>query len=189
MKKKFNNFVEIERMLQFLDIQEVTTKRQKKNGTREFKLPIKDLYSSKGNYIHVASFASGYVRRTKAGGYCPNWQLNKRIETDPEYFKSYEWKNGEQVWDGKYRKFTCKGSKLIPDEQDRLAYLISYCLKNYYINRANIVARSSDKYIPKWLYEHDLEESRQRKEEIRDHFLSKEPEVKVIVNGQRYNVI
>ena len=168
MKKQFNNFVEIERMLQFLDIQEVTTKRQKKNGTREFKLPIKDLYCSKGSYIHVASFASGYVRRTKAGGYCPNWQLNKRIETDPEYFKSYEWKNGEQVWDGKYRKFTCKGSKLIPNAQDRLAYLISYCLKNYYIGHANKVARSSDEYIPKWKYEYDMENLRGRQEEVKE---------------------
>ena len=87
--------------LQLLDIQEVTTKKQKKNGTREFKLPVKCQY---GAAIHVASFASGYVRRTKAGGYCPNWQLNKRIETDPEYFKDYEWKNGNQVWTGKYRK-------------------------------------------------------------------------------------
>ena len=41
MRKMYNNPVEIERMLQFLDIQEVTTSRQKKNGTREFKLPVK----------------------------------------------------------------------------------------------------------------------------------------------------
>ena len=202
MENRFNNFVEVERMLQFLDIQEVTTKRQKKNGTREFKLPIKDLYCSKGSYIHVASFASGYVRRTKAGGYCPNWQLNKRIETDPEYFKDYEWVNGDQVWTGKYRKFTCKGSKLIPDEQDRLAYLISYCLKNYYINRANIVARSSDKYVPKWIYEGDLKEANEKYNNLADAARldcehdgvarwrdSQVPEVKVIVNGHRYNVI
>ena len=202
MKKQYNNFVEVERMLQFLDIQEVTTKRQKKNGTREFKLPIKDLYCSKGSYIHVASFASGYVRRTKAGGYCPNWQLNKRIETDPEYFKDYEWVNGDQVWTGKYRKFTCKGCELIPDEQDRLAYLISYCLKNYYINRANIVARSSDKYVPKWIYEGDLKEANEKYNNLADAARldcehdgvarwrdSQVPEVKVIVNGHRYNVI
>ena len=87
----------------------------------------------------------------KAGGYCPSWQVNKRIDTDPEYFKDYEWKDGDQVWTGKYRKFTCKGSKLIPDEQDRLAYLISYCLKNYYIKHANFVA--DGEYIPKWKYD------------------------------------
>ena len=70
--------------LQLLDIQEITTSRQKKNGTREFKLPVRDQY---GAAIHVASFASGYVRRTKAGGYCPSWQLNKRCESEPQYYK------------------------------------------------------------------------------------------------------
>ena len=61
----------IEQTLQLLDIQEVTTSKQKKNGTREFKLPVRDQY---GAAIHVASFASGYVRRTKVRS-C--WQLNK----------------------------------------------------------------------------------------------------------------
>jgi hypothetical protein len=189
MKKQYNNFVEVERMLQFLDIQEVTTKRQKKNGTREFKLPIKDLYCYKGSYIHVASFASGYVRRTKAGGYCASWQLNKRCESEPQYYES-----DKKDWTGKplYRQFTTRGCVLIPNEQDRIAYLISFCLKNYYINRANIVARSSDKYIPKWKYEDDLKEANtyygnntgamDKIEELQN------PEVKVIVNGHRYNV-
>ena len=163
MKKQFNNFVEVERMLQFLDIQEVTTERQKKNGTREFKLPVKDQY---GGEIHVASFASGYVRRTKAGGYCPSWQLNKRCEGEPEYFK---------LANGDYRKFTARACVLIPNEQDRLEYLIAFCLKNYYIGQANRL--SSGEFIPKWKHEHELLQV----EAI-------EPEVKVIVNGHRYNV-
>ena len=174
MKKQYNNFVELERMLQFLDIQEVTTKRQKKNGTREFKLPIKDLYCSKGSYIHVASFASGYVRRTKAGGYCPSWQLNKRVESEPQYYGPFE--------NGMYRKYTTRACKLIPNEQDRIAYLISFCLKNYYINHANKVARSSDEYVPKWLHEHEIKETKKL------HVWQEEPEVKVIVNGHRYNI-
>jgi hypothetical protein len=169
MKKQFNNFVEIERMLQFLDIQEVTTERQKKNGTREFELPIKDSWS--GKKIRVASFASGYVRNQNSAS--SNYQLNKTKKNYEKTFSNgYEWWATERI--------------LIPNEQDRLAYLISYCLKNYYIKNANQVADGD--YIPKWKYESDLEESRQRKEEIRDHFLSKEPEVKVIVNGHRYNV-
>ena len=181
MENRFNNMVEIERMLQFLDIQEVTTKRQKNNGTREFKLPIKDLYCPKGSYMHVASFASGYVRRTKAGGYAPNWQINKRIDTDPEYFKDYEWKDGDQVWTGKYRKFTCKGCKLIPTEIDRLEYLIRFCLKNYYIGYANKL--SSGEFIPKWKHEDELQYARELENKVCN------PEVKVIVNGHRYNVI
>ena len=47
---------------------------------------------------------------------------------------------------------------------------------------------SNGEYIPKWKYENSLEKSRQRKEEIRDHFLSQESEVKMIVNGHRYNI-
>ena len=64
----------IKNKLQLLDIQEITTKRQKVNGTREFKLPVCDPY---GNAIHVASYKSGYVRRNRVGGYCDCWQLNK----------------------------------------------------------------------------------------------------------------
>ena len=121
--------------LQLLGIQEVTTKRQKKNGTREFKLPVKDQY---GGEIHVASFASGYVRRTKAGGYCPSWQLNKRVESEPQYYVPYQ--------NGMYRKYTTRTCKLIPNEHDRLVYLISFCLKNYYIRQSNML--SSGKFIP-----------------------------------------
>ena len=174
MKNKFNNFVEIERMLQFLGIQEVTTKRQKKNGTREFKLPIKDLYCSKGSYIHVASFASGYVRRTKASGYCDSWQLNKRIDSEPQYYKS-----DKKDWTGKslYRKYTTKTCKLIPDEQDRLAYLISFCLKNYYIGYANKL--SNGEFIAKWKYDEAIKLGEE---------YAREPDVKVMVNGHRYNV-
>ena len=175
MKKQFNNFVEIERVLQLLDIQEVTTKQQKKNGTREFKLPVHDQY---GGAIHVASFASGYVRRTKAGGYCPSWQLNKRIDSEPEYFET-----GKKDWTGKplYRQFTTRTCKLIPNEQDRLEYLISFCLKNYYIGYANKL--SSGEFVPKWKHEDEIKRTKEL------HVWQEDPEVKVIVNGHRYNVI
>ena len=154
--------------LQLLGIQEVTTKRQKKNGTREFKLPVRDQY---GGEIHVASFASGYVRRTKAGGYCPSWQLNKRREGEPQYFK---------LSNGDYRKFTTRACKLIPNEQDRLAYLISFCLKNYYIGYANKL--SSGEFIPKWKHEHELDKA------WSDGHAGNN-DVSVIVNGQKYKVI
>ena len=68
---------------------------------------------------------------------------------------------------------------LIHDEQERLEYLISYCLKNYYIGQSNML--SSGNYIPKWKYEAYCR--RDRVNEVNN------PEVKVIVNGHRYNVI
>jgi hypothetical protein len=161
----------IEQTLQLLDIQEVTTSKQKKNGTREFKLPIKDQY---GAEIYVASFASGYVRRTKAGGYCPSWQINKRCESEPQYYKIE--KDGETL----YRKYTTRTCKLIPNEHDRLVYLISFCLKNYYIGQANKL--SSDEFIPKWKYEDEIKRTKEL------HVWQEEPEVKVIINGHRYNI-
>ena len=160
----------IKQTLQLLDIQEVTTKRQKKNGTREFKLPVKDQY---GGEIHVASFASGYVRRTKAGGYCPSWQINKRVESEPKYYGPFE--------NGMYRKYTTRTCKLIPNEQNRLEYLISFCLKNYYIGQANRL--SSGEFIPKWKHEHELEQQKQMTNEFYPH------ELQVLVNGQRYKII
>ena len=155
----------IQDKLDFLQIKEVTTDRQKANGTREFKLPVRDQYSAA---IHVASFASGYVRRTKAGGYCPSWQLNKRVKR-LVYDGPFE--------DGTYRKYTTRTCKVILDEEARLEYLIAFCLKNYYIKQSNML--SSGEFIPKWKHEHALER----------HDVDRDLEVKVIVNGQRYNII
>ena len=166
----------VEQALQLLNIQEVTTKRQKKNGTREFKLPVKDQY---GGEIHVASFASGYVRRTKAGGYCPSWQLNKRVESEPKYYEVQLTKSGQKL----YRKYTTRTCKLILDEEDRLAYLFRFCLKNYYIGQANKL--SSGEFIPKWKHEHELK----NRDAIADIvFPEKTQSVQVIIDGHRYNV-
>ena len=161
-----NNNMNIKQTIQLLGIQEVTTKRQKNNGTREFELPIKDSYTKKK--IRVASFASGYVRNQNSAS--SNYQLNKRIESEPQYYDI----------DGKYIEYTTRTCKLIPNEQDRLKYLISYCLKNYYINQANKL--SSGEFIPKWKYDDHVAKAY-------DGGCMETPEVKVIVNGQKYNVI
>ena len=111
--------------MKLLGIQDVSTKRQDKNGTIVWKLPIKDQDS--GILIEVASFKTGYVRN-QGKSTRSNYQLNKRI------FRN-----------------DIKTCKLIPIEIDRLEYLISYCLKNYYIKNANRIANGD--YIPKWKYE------------------------------------
>jgi hypothetical protein len=146
--KSNTRYEKVYEQMQLLGIQEVTTEQQSKNGTREFKLPIKDQHSKP---IYVASFTSGYVRRTKANGYSPSWQLNKNKKTKSKH----GWDMIERI--------------LIPNEADRLEYLIAFCLKNYYIGQANML--SSGRFIPKWKYD-DLAD----------------PEVSVIVNNQKYKV-
>ena len=151
--------------MQLLGIQDVTTDRQHKNGTIVWKLPIKDAWHKR--CIEVASFSTGYVRNQNSAS--TNYQLNKQVNGEPEYFK---------LSNGDYRKYTGKVRVLIPIEIDRLEYLISYCLKNYYIKHANLVADGD--YVPKWKYEND----------IRNAVVENTtPEVSVNINGQRYEII
>ena len=171
--------------MQLLGIQDITTNRQHKNGTIVWKLPIKNTWPqvNAATYIEVASFKTGYVRNQNSG--YSNYQLNKRCVGEPDYFPIWEWKDlgdGEltHVKTDKYRKFSTRTCKLIPIEIDRLEYLISYCLKNYYIKRANEVV--DGEYIPKWKYESYKNEYKNRVNEVNN------PEVKVIVNGHRYNI-
>ena len=82
----------IQDKLDFLQIQEVTTDRQKANGTREFKLPVNDPY---GDAIHVASYNTGYVRRTRTSGRS-DWQLNKTYK-EKEYVHMDCPETGRQV--------------------------------------------------------------------------------------------
>ena len=144
----------IKEQMDLLQMKEITTERQKKNGTRIFQLPIK-MY---GQYIEVGSFKSGYVRRMN-GCYTP-YQLNK-CEPNVEYYKDYRTYHHGDGWKkeftGKYNKYEGKRRIVIPLEYDRLEYLITYCLKNYYIKQANMI--EDGKFVPKWKHEWELEKA------------------------------
>ena len=175
------NSSEIMSVTQLLGFKDISTKRQRKNGTQIFELPIK---VGRGNTnIKVGSFKSGYVRRMNHC-YTP-YQLNKCKPTT-EYWKSYKWVNDKQVWDGKYSKYVGKKRIVIPDEVDRLNYLISYCLKNFYIGYANQVA--DGKFIPKWEHEWELKRAKDKhSDELHDSGMLKN--LSVTVNGERYKII
>ena len=165
MKKEYKNhykysndsrYEKVYEQMQLLGIQDVTTDRQHKNGTTVWKLPIKNYWpgnKENATCIEVASFSTGYVRNQNSG--YSNYQLNKR-KFDDEYFQDYEWKTIDGEYQqvkipGQYRKWSRKTCVMIPIEIDRLEYLISYCLKNYYIKRANDIANGD--FVPKWRYD------------------------------------
>jgi hypothetical protein len=153
--------------MDLLGIMDITTTRQAKNGTVVWKLPIKCQYT--GILIEVASFASGYVRNQGKSTHT-NFQLNKRCESEPEYYEIVRG-NGEKL----YKKYTTRTCKLIPIEIDRLEYLISYCLKNYYIKNANMVPNGN--FIPKWKHEWELRRAKEacnKMEQRADDFEKKE---------------
>ena len=164
--------------MQLLGIQDVSTERQVKNGTIVRRLPI--LSDNPSKYLEYASFKSGYVRNQ--GVDCrSNWQCNKRKMSEPKYYPEYEWVDGYQVKTGKYRKFTTRTCELIPIEIDRLEYMMKYIIKNEFIKRANTVQKGN--FVPKWQYDNV-------RETVIEHGIDNQvPDVKVIINGHRYNII
>ena len=136
-------------LMDLLGIKDVSTTRQEKNGTIVWQLPIKNNHKPT-SFIEVASFSTGYVRNQNSG--YSNYQLNKRCEGEPEYFDSGRL---DELGRPMYTKFTTRSCVLIPIEIDRLEYLISYCLKNYFIKRANEVANGE--YVHKSLHKWELE--------------------------------
>ena len=203
-KEKYQGDTRYEKIyeqMQLLGIEDVTSHVQYNNGTIVWRLPIKNKWKN-GKPIEVASFKTGYVRNQNSG--YSNYQLNKRCEGEPEYF---------ELPNGDYRKFTTRSCVLIPIEIDRLEYLISYCLKNYYIKRANQVVEG--KYVSQWYHDWSLERANEtysentgamaRISELEDRIYELESQVEVadrklaetkvrqdvsvIVNGHRYKVI
>ena len=176
-RKQYNSDARYEKVfhnMELLGIVDITTNRQHRNGTVVWRLPIKNKWPSRNgiqSYIQVASFKTGYVRNQNSG--YSNYQLNKRCEGEPEYFDS-----GKKDSMGRplYTQWTTRSCVLIPIEIDRLEYLISYCLKNYFIKRANEIADGNKAY--------------------NDGYAAAEVDYKgmidnlsVTVNGHRYKVI
>jgi len=153
--------------MDLLGWKEVTTSKQKKNGTRIFQLPIKKY----GQYIEVGSFRSGYVRRMN-GGYTP-YQLNK-CEPNTEYHAERKWCDIQKtaLKTGKYTKYEGKKRILIPHEVDRIDHLITYCLKNYYINGANQV--EDGKLVTKWYHEYQIEKLTKEMDDICEQHATKD---------------
>ena len=104
--------------LKALGVKNVTTNRQKKNGTTCFELPTGDT---------VAEFNSGYIRKylMHKGRKLTCYQLN------PVYQTPYK-----VVWsDGRLYETTSNNRMLIHSRAERLKRLVLYTIKQ--INKAN----------------------------------------------------
>jgi hypothetical protein len=175
-------YEKIKEQMDLLSITDVTTERQVLNGTIVWRLP----YKSRGNYVEYGAFASGYVRNQ--GNQChSNWQINKRYVGEPEYYPDYVWcdKTNQSVKTGKFNRFYSKKCVTIPIEIDRLEYLMKYIVKNEFIKRAKMLETD---FVPKWKYD-DLKNSAKALEHVTNAYHRPPSEVKVIINGHRYNVI
>ena len=102
-----------------LGCKDVTTNRQKKNGTTMFELPTGDT---------VAEFKSGYIRKNllnKNGGIYTCYQLNPQYKTIEKSIS----------WNGKERTDERNNRMLIWNRAERLKRLVLYTIKQ--INKSN----------------------------------------------------
>ena len=99
-----------------LGINEVTTSRQKVNGTRAFEAPFK----IRRKPVRFYSYRRGYVRIDRN---CHSmYQINKTYDVDYKVVMH----NGEF--------YQCKSRRriMIYNEESRLNYILKYILKNYF---------------------------------------------------------
>ena len=149
-------------IFKILGIKDVTTDRQRKNGTTVYELPISQVWQTlQPKPIRFATYETGYVRNVTEG-LSSSYQINK---TKPVVYES---------------GMTGKERTLIPHWEDRLIYLAKFIIKNYYQKPTYVM---SD-YVMDCLreaYKRDYNNKPSNRLPFGD-------EVQVIVNGHRYNL-
>lgn len=101
-----------QRMFVEYDIKEVTTPRQKANGTKMFQLP---------DGTQIASYKSGYVRKVCR---CRVYQLNKKYLQNQRFTTLTD--KGLQTF-----RNTCWARELIHDPMARLVYIVEFAKRNH----------------------------------------------------------
>jgi hypothetical protein len=108
------------------------------------------------------------VVHPKTGASYSCYQLNRTRKCD-EYFKDYDYGGN---WTGKYRKSKRTERIMIDNHRDRVVYLCNYILKNYYNqNWYALVGEYTQEKVSK-RYDDELCVN----------------DIKVIINGHRYNL-
>ena len=197
--KKVRTMQEAYRVFELLGIKEVTKPWQKQKGTEVWELPFKTMYYNGSAEINrFTIYKNGYVRKMVVYGEnnatkgC--YQLN-RVRKAPNYVKDWVWNDEtpEHEWTGKYRKVYNNERIMIDTHQERVVYLCNYILKNYYNkNEYALVGKYTMKRVSEvhgewWRanrnsYDLPFEETVERDSWIDDN------DVKVIINGHRYNL-
>ena len=194
---KVKTMQEAYRVFELLGIKEVTKPWQKRKGTEVWELPFKTMYyngSTETNRFSI--YKSGYIRKmvvhpeSNASYSC--YQLNK-VRKVANFVKDYEWlgdDNSTHEWTGKYRKVYNNERIMIDNHRDRVVYLCNYILKNYYNkNEYALVGGYTQERVKET---HGKWWRSQRKQDdlpfkCESEVFTKD-EIKVIINGHRYNL-
>ena len=155
-------------IFKILGIKDVTTDRQRKNGTTVYELPIQQMWQTLNpKPLRFATYAAGYVRNVSEYNSSP-YQINKTKKVSTRT-SGYAYDTVERI--------------MIPHWEDRLIYLAKFIIKNYYQKPTYLI----NDYVIKCLKEAYYEQNKTGlpfNEEGDMH----SPDIKVIINGHRYNL-
>ena len=116
-------------LFKILGIKDITTERQRKNGTTVYELPMQRAYPTTSYPIKFATYSTGYVRNiSEDNSSC--YQINKTKQLPSDYG---DYTNTERI--------------LIPKWEDRLIYLAKFIIKNYYRKTTNIISDHALEYV------------------------------------------
>tara|TARA_Y100001973_G_C5167994_1_gene317291 strand:- start:912 stop:1442 length:531 start_codon:yes stop_codon:yes gene_type:complete len=163
---------EAQTIFKILGIKDITTDRQRKNGTTVYELPISQVWQTLNpKPLRFATYKTGYVRNiSESNSSC--YQINK---TKPVVYES---------------GMTGKERILIDNWEERLIYLAKFIIKNYYKKRTYVM----NDYVMNCLREAYIRDynnkpsNRQPFGDIVHPDSSPVDDIKVIINGHRYNL-
>ena len=155
-------------IFKILGIKDVTTDRQRKNGTTVYELPIQQMWQSlTPRPLRFATYKAGYVRNVSEYNSSP-YQINK---TETVQLPGYAYDVTKRI--------------LIHSWEERLIYLAKYIIKNYYQKPTYLI----NDYVIKCLKEAYYEQNKTGLPfDEDDKFFCSTDDVQVIVNGHRYNL-
>ena len=171
MKYKVTTATEAHQVFDMLGIKNVSTRRQKKNGTQVYELPIQQMWQTcNPKPLRFACYRSGYVRNVSNYN-SSAYQINKtkKVEVN-EYHNYYE--RTKRI--------------LIPNHDERLVYLANFILRNYYQKPTYLI----NDYVIKCLKEAYYEQNKTGLPWGDSVHPDSTPidDIKVIINGHRYNL-
>ena len=157
-------------IFKILGIKEITTKRQKKNGTQVFELPIHQMWQTcEPKPLRFATYKTGYVRNVSDYN-SSSYQINKTKKQPAG--NGYHFEHTERI--------------LIESWEERLIYLAKFIIKNYYQKPTYLM----NDYTIKCLKEAYLEQNKTGLPfgDIVNPDSTPIDDIQVIINGHRYNL-
>ena len=157
-------------IFKILGIEDITTDRQRKNGTQVFELPIKQMYNNLvPKPLRFATYESGYVRNVSEHN-ASSYQINKTKKRPAD--NNYHFESIERI--------------LIAGWENRLIYLARFIIKNYYQKPTYLISDYTLSTL-KLKNQHDRLHDREDKLPFTINRYPQD-DVQVIVNGHRYNL-